>query len=82
MEDLTHFVVTHGYAIVAFAVLIDQIGIPIPAIPVLVATGALSGDGELSIVGALAAATAGSLPSDLIWYRAGRRRGGDVLRLL
>ncbi|MEE8508789.1 MAG: VTT domain-containing protein [Myxococcota bacterium] len=82
MDGLTHFLVTHGYAIVAFAVLIDQIGIPIPAIPVLVAVGAVSGDGALSTVGVLAAATAGSLPSDLIWYRAGRRRGGDVLRLL
>ncbi len=82
MDDLAQFVVTHGYAIVALAVLIDQIGIPIPAIPVLVATGVLAGDGELSAVGAVAAATAGSIPSDLLWYRAGRRRGGDVLRLL
>ncbi len=82
MEEFTQFIVVHGYLVLAGWVFLDQIGVPIPAVPVLIAGGALVGTGQLHPAGALAAATLGSIPSDLLWYEMGRRRGGSVLRLL
>ena len=82
MEELTRFIVAHGYLLLAGWVFLDQLGVPIPAFPVLIAAGALVGTGQLHPAAALAAATLGSIPSDLVWYETGRRRGGSVLRLL
>jgi membrane protein DedA with SNARE-associated domain len=82
MEEFTSFVVAHGYLLLAGWVCLDQLGIPIPAIPVLIAGGAVASTGELDLVAALIAASAGSLLSDLIWFEAGRRRGTIVLRVL
>ncbi len=82
MEEFTQFIVAHGYLVLAGWVFLDQLGVPIPAVPVLIAAGGLAGAGQLHPVGALAAATLGSIPSDLVWYETGRRRGDSVLRLL
>ena len=82
MEEIAPFIVAHGYLLLAGWVFLDQLGVPIPAVPVLIAGGALVGSGELHPAAALAATTLGSIPSDLLWYETGRRRGGAVLRLL
>ena len=82
MEEIAQFIVAHGYLLLAGWVFLDQLGVPIPAVPVLIAAGALIGSGELHPAAALAATTLGSIPSDLLWYETGRRRGGAVLRLL
>jgi membrane protein DedA with SNARE-associated domain len=82
VAELTHFLAEHGYALIFAAVFLDQAGVPLPAPPLLLAAGALAGTGELDLPLAIAAAAAGSIPSDLLWYSLGRRRGGSVLRLL
>jgi membrane protein DedA with SNARE-associated domain len=82
MEQFTHVIVTHGYLLLASWVFLDQLGIPIPGVPVLIAAGALVGTGQLHPAATLAAATLGSIPGDLLWFELGRRRGGSVLRLL
>jgi len=82
MADLIGFLIQHGYALLFAAVLVDQIGVPIPAVPVLLAAGALAGAGELTFALALAAATAGAVAGDLAWYELGRRRGMKVVRVL
>jgi len=63
-------------------VLAEQLGMPVPAVPFLVAAGALAGMGKLDLAGALALAVLACLVSDLAWYEAGRRRGGSVLQFL
>ena len=75
MDGLNEFLATYGYALIAGWTLIDQLGIPIPAIPILIVAGSMAGHGELHLGATLAAATLGSLPSDLFWYFAGRKRG-------
>ena len=65
MEEFTQFIVVHGYLVLAGWVFLDQIGVPIPAVPVLIAGGALVGTGQLHPVAALAAATLGSIPTVL-----------------
>jgi membrane protein DedA with SNARE-associated domain len=63
-------------------VLVEQIGLPIPAVPVLLGVGALAGAGRMSLVLALGVVLAASLPPDLVWHELGRRRGAQVLGLL
>lgn len=82
MPDFQNLLVSHGPWIVAAAVAIDQLGIPIPSIPTLLLAGSLIAGGELSGVGILAAATLASIPADLLWFEIGRRRGHAVLGLL
>lgn len=66
-----------------FAVLFfDQLGLPIPATPIVLALGALAGRGAIDPVASLAVAAAGSLGADLVWYQIGRRKGAQVLALV
>ncbi len=82
MDAWIDALVRHGYAIVFGWVLAEQLGLPIPAVPVLLAAGALAGSGRLAPAGVLPLAVAASLLSDTAWYAVGRRRGGRVLGLL
>ena len=62
--------------------LIEQIGVPVPAIPTLVIAGALAAEGKLSGPLVFAVAIAACLLADVAWYLAGRRFGNGVMKLL
>jgi len=74
--------VRYGYAVVFGTVLAEQIGLPIPAIPVMLAAGALVGGGYLSLMLLLALSGVASLMADTVWYWIGRAGGARVLGLL
>lgn len=76
------FVLRHGVLFVFLYVFADQLGIPVPAVPALLAMGALAAVGKLNFGLALLAAVVASLIADTIWYALGRTRGSQVLRLL
>jgi len=82
MNDLSSLVSQYGLAIVFANVLLDQIGLPIPAIPTLVVAGAFAIGGKLSIVAVFAVAVAGCLVADVTWYLAGKYYGNRVMRTL
>lgn len=82
MNDALQVLVQYGYVVLFAFVLVEQIGLPIPAVPILLGVGALAGAGRMSLALALGAVLAASLPPDLVWYELGRRRGGRVLGLL
>ncbi len=82
MNETLQFLLRHGYAVLFGFVFAEQIGLPLPAVPILLAMGALAGTGEFSWALALLLAVLASLLSDLIWYELGRRRGHSVLNLL
>jgi membrane protein DedA with SNARE-associated domain len=63
-------------------VLAEQLGLPIPAVPVLLAAGALAGTGRLSLGLVVVLALVASVASDTVWYWIGRIRGASVLSLL
>ena len=56
----------YGYLILFAWVLVEQLGIPLPAAPVLLTAGALSAEHELNFAFALLAGLAGSLIADSI----------------
>jgi membrane protein DedA with SNARE-associated domain/rhodanese-related sulfurtransferase len=78
----THVLLMYGYLLLFAWVLIEQIGVPLPAVPVLLAAGALSAEGQLSFSLALLAGVAASLLADSTWFLVGRRYGHHVLRIL
>jgi membrane protein DedA with SNARE-associated domain/rhodanese-related sulfurtransferase len=77
-----HILLTYGYLLLFAWVLVEQLGIPLPATPILLAAGALSAQRELSFPLALAAGLAAALTADSAWFLIGRRYGHHVLRLL
>jgi membrane protein DedA with SNARE-associated domain/rhodanese-related sulfurtransferase len=78
----THFLLADGYLLLFAWVLIEQLGIPIPASPVMLAAGALSAEGSMRFLFAFAAIVAAALISDTTWFFLGRRYGQSVLRRL
>ena len=77
-----HILLTYGYMLLFAWVLVEQLGIPLPAAPVLLAAGALSAEHEISFSLALLAGLVGALIADSSWFLIGRRYGHHVLRLL
>jgi membrane protein DedA with SNARE-associated domain/rhodanese-related sulfurtransferase len=70
----------YGYWIVLGVAFVDQFGTPIPSIAILVAAGAVAGQGQLTLAGVLAAAWLGTVLGDVVLYQAGRWRGRTVMR--
>lgn len=81
-SDVVALVARHGLLVVFLSVMVEQAGVPLPAVPALVVAGAVAASGHLSVVGILVAALAACLLSDLAWYWAGRCFGGSVLHAL
>jgi membrane protein DedA with SNARE-associated domain/rhodanese-related sulfurtransferase len=76
------FFVDHAYAILFLWVLVEQLGVPVPSIPLMLTAGTLSATHRLSASSSLMAVIAACLISDSTWYMLGRRFGNKVLRLL
>jgi len=82
MNEIIRFLIQHGYTLLFVWVFAEQIGLPIPAAPILLAAGALAGQGWLNGSMAFGLAVMGSLLSDILWYLFGRLKGGSVLSLI
>ena len=72
----------HGYLVLFVWITAEQLGLPIPAVPILIAAGVLAAAGQLSFMAALLLAVAGCLIGDTVWFVIGRQRGTAVLRTL
>ena len=82
MSDPFALVARHGLLLVFVNVLVEQAGLPVPALPTLVVAGAFAAQGHMSVAALLAVAILAALAGDGLWYFAGRRYGLRVLRLL
>jgi membrane protein DedA with SNARE-associated domain len=82
MSDTLHFLARHGYLVLFAWVLAEQLGVPLPSTPFIIAAGALAHTGQLNFGSALFVAFSASMIADLIWFEIGRRRGTRVLKFL
>ena len=82
MQDLSQLITQYGLALVFANVLLDQLSLPVPAIPVLMVAGALAADGKLSAPELFGVAVAATLIADVAWYLVGRRFGNRVMKTL
>jgi membrane protein DedA with SNARE-associated domain/rhodanese-related sulfurtransferase len=76
------FFVRYAYTVIFLWVLTEQLGIPVPSTPILLAAGTLTATHQISLPLVLVSALAGSLIADSIWYLFGKRYGAAVVRLV
>jgi len=82
MSNLLPFLLKYGYVVIFGAAFLEQIGLPLPAVPLIVGMGALSRSGAFSFRIVVSTALVASLAADLMWYQLGRSYGRSVLRLI
>jgi membrane protein DedA with SNARE-associated domain len=79
VTETLEFLQRHSHWLVFVWIFIDQLGVPIPAVPLLIGAGALAGTGKVDLATILTVAVIASLLADVVWFSAGRRRGHHVL---
>ena len=82
VTDSPQFLEHYGVLVLPALAVAEQMGIPIPAVPALLAVGVLAAESRISIPVVLAAISVAALAADLVWYELGRRRGATVLKRL
>jgi len=82
MNEMVEFLAKHGYWLLFVAVIGRQACLPVPALLLLLAAGALAGLGKLSFTGIIACSVIAFLVADLTWYAAGRRWGSRTLQFI
>lgn len=82
MDETIRFLLQHGYVVLIAWVFAEQMGLPIPSMPGLLAAGALAGSGRLELGLVLLFPSSGALMADVIWYQLGKYRGAKILNLL
>jgi membrane protein DedA with SNARE-associated domain/rhodanese-related sulfurtransferase len=82
MTAVLHFFVQYEYFVLFSWVLLEQVGVPLPSAPLLVATGALSVEHSISLSAVLSLVVAACLLADSVWFFMGRLYGTKVLRFL
>ena len=76
------FFVHYAYPILFLWVLVEQLGLPVPSIPVLLTAGTLAATRQLNLAAAIVPVMLACLIADSVWYGLGRRYGNAVLKLL
>ena len=71
-----------GYALLFLWTTAERLGVPVPAMPILIAAGVLSATGQLNLACALLVGIIACLIGDTAWYVIGKKRGPAVLRFL
>ena len=82
MHEILALMAQYGLLLVFANVLVEQIGVPVPAVPTLVVAGAFAASGQLSLPLVVLVAVLACLLGDVAWYAVGRRFGGGALRTL
>jgi membrane protein DedA with SNARE-associated domain/rhodanese-related sulfurtransferase len=82
MPIAIEFFVGHAYAILFVWVLVEQLGLPVPSIPLLLTAGTLSATHRVNFTTALLAVVGACVISDSTWFALGRHYGGRVIRVL
>lgn len=82
MSDFIGLLVHYGYVLVFAVILLENLGLPLPGIALLLVGGGLAGAGKLSLGLLIVLAVVAALIGDLVWYGLGRWRGRPVLNLL
>src|SRR5580700_3685607 len=76
------FFIHYAYLIIFLWVLTEQLGVPIPSVPVLLTAGTLSATHRVSWFGISLAMVLACVIADTLWFSLGRRYGNSVLKLL
>ena len=76
------FFLHYAYIILFLWVMGEQLGIPVPSVPLLLAAGTLTATHGLSLPLVLLSVVAGCFVSDSLWYLLGKRFGAGMVKLV
>jgi len=82
MHRTLEFLLHHGYSVLLVWVFVEQAGLPVPSLPLLLAAGALAGSRQMNLFACLFIASFAAICADSMWYHLGRRKGVRILQLL
>jgi membrane protein DedA with SNARE-associated domain/rhodanese-related sulfurtransferase len=82
MSGLIEFLIAYGLPLLFAAILLEQLGLPLPAVPWLLAFGSLSANAKFSAPAGIAVAALACLVADSTWFYLGRHQGNRLLGLL
>jgi membrane protein DedA with SNARE-associated domain/rhodanese-related sulfurtransferase len=82
MSGLIEFLIAYGLPLLFVAILLEQLGLPLPAVPWLLAVGSLSANAKFSAPAGVAVAVVACLVADSTWFYLGRHHGNRLLGLL
>ena len=72
----------HAYSVMFGWVLVEQAGLPVPSVPLMLAAGTMSAAHKLHLLLMFPVVLLACLIADSMWYTLGRRFGGRVLDVL
>ncbi len=82
MSGLIEFLIAYGLPLLFAAILLEQLGLPLPAVPWLLAVGSLSANAKFSAPAGIGVAVIACLVADSTWFYLGRNQGNRLLALL
>lgn len=82
MGSVIHLLETHALLILFAWVFIEQAGVPVPSVPLMLAAGTMSAAHRLHIAYALPVIMVASVIADSGWYFLGRNYGSRVINVL
>lgn len=82
MEIALAFLLKYGYLVLFGWVLLEQIGVPIPSVPLIITAGTLTVTRQMHWAIVLADIVLACVISDSTWYMLGGRYGNSMVRLL
>src|SRR2546427_13109484 len=74
LTDSVQLLERYSAVILPVLVIAEQVGIPLPAVPALLAVGALAAKGRVNLLLVTGAIVAVALALGLVWHEAGRPR--------
>jgi membrane protein DedA with SNARE-associated domain/rhodanese-related sulfurtransferase len=81
-EQLIGLISQYGLLVVAVNVFLDQIGLPVPAMPTLIVAGAIAATGHLALGTLFVLSVAACVVPDSAWFVVGQLYGIRVLKTL
>src|SRR5258708_15997386 len=82
MQELVDLIARYGLALICISVLVEQVGVPVPAVPRLTVAGAAAAAGEISAAAVLGVAVLACFIGDGLGFAGGRIYGRRVIGLL
>jgi membrane protein DedA with SNARE-associated domain/rhodanese-related sulfurtransferase len=82
MNPIISFLSEHGGAVLFVVVLVEQLGLPLPSLPWIIAAGAVAADGKINLPASLTSIVAACLIADFVWFKLGQRGGARVMGIL
>jgi len=82
MHDTIQFLIRHGGPFLFAAILLDELGLPMPAVPFLLAAGALVAKHQLNPFLAVTVTLLACFIADTAWFYLGRYGGNRALRFI